>query len=86
MVQEGMLVKVNEDMYFHSLPFTRLKNDYRDFLARNETATPAGFRDLTGLSRKYTIPLMEYFDRTRMTIRVGDHRILRERQSDDAPQ
>ncbi|MBN2687345.1 MAG: selenocysteine-specific translation elongation factor [Deltaproteobacteria bacterium] len=84
MLQEGILVKINEDMYFHILPFTRLKNDYREFLVRNETATPALFRDLTGLSRKYTIPLMEYFDRTKMTIRVGDHRVLRERTSDES--
>ena len=32
---------------------------------------------LSGLTRKYTIPIMEYFDRTGLTVRVGDHRVLR---------
>ena len=79
MIQEGLLIKVNEDMYFHTIPFNKLKDDYRDFLIKHEKATPAMFRDLTGLSRKYTIPLMEYFDKAKLTIRVADYRILRER-------
>jgi len=40
------------------------------------------FRDLTNLSRKFIIPLMEYFDKTKLTMRVGDHRILRARKED----
>jgi selenocysteine-specific elongation factor len=39
------------------------------------------FKDLTGLSRKFSIPLLEYFDRIKVTIRVGDKRILREKQN-----
>lgn len=84
MLQEGILIKVNEDMYFHTTPFAKLKDDYRAFLIEHEKATPALFRDLTGLSRKYAIPLMEYFDKTKLTIRVGDHRILRERTTDES--
>jgi selenocysteine-specific elongation factor len=44
----------------------------------SEIDTPA-FKDLTGLSRKFSIPLLEYFDKTKVTIRVGDKRILREK-------
>jgi len=78
MLTEGILIKINEDMYFHRDALNTLKNDYREFLVKHEKATPATFRDLTGLSRKYAIPLMEYFDKTKLTIRVEDHRILRE--------
>ena len=46
---------------------------------RDGQATPTSFKDLTGLSRKYVIPLMEYFDMNKLTVRVGDHRILREK-------
>ena len=56
----------------------KLRNNYKYFLIKEGKATPSTFRDLTGLSRKYTIPLMEYFDKTKLTIRVGDHRVLRE--------
>ena len=38
--------------------------------------TAASFRDLIGSSRKYTIPLLEYFDRDGLTIRIGDIRRL----------
>ncbi|MBN2516140.1 MAG: selenocysteine-specific translation elongation factor [Deltaproteobacteria bacterium] len=80
MLTEGILVKINEDMYFHKDAVAALKNDYREFLVKHEKATPSTFRDLTGLSRKYAIPLMEYFDKTKLTIRVEDHRVLRERK------
>ena len=43
---------------------------------KGEIDTPA-FKDLTGLTRKFTIPLLEYFDRTKLTLRIGDKRVLR---------
>lgn len=80
LLNEGVLVKVTEDLYFHSGPLNKLKEDYTAALVTAGKATPATFKDLTGLSRKYIIPLMEYFDATKLTIRVGDHRTLRERR------
>jgi len=35
-----------------------------------------GFKDLAGVSRKYAIPLLEYFDRERITVRAGDKRVI----------
>ena len=78
LLNEGRLIKVSEDLYFDGTALAGLREDYRQFLLRTEKASPAGFRELTGLSRKFTIPLMEYFDKSKLTIRVGDHRILRE--------
>jgi selenocysteine-specific elongation factor len=80
MTREGDLVRISEDLHFHRDALARLREDYRQYLLREVQATPAGFRELTGLSRKFIIPLMEYFDMTRLTMRAGDHRILRERQ------
>jgi selenocysteine-specific elongation factor len=37
------------------------------------------FKELTGLSRKYAIPVMEHLDKEKLTIRVGDKRVLRKR-------
>jgi selenocysteine-specific elongation factor len=45
--------------------------------------TAASFRDLIGSSRKYTIPLLEYFDRDGLTIRIGDIRRLKSPPSTD---
>jgi len=48
-----------------------------DFLKANEEITTPQFKEMTGVSRKYVIPLIEYFDSTNVTIRVGDIRKLR---------
>ncbi len=80
MLNEGVLVKVSEEMYFHKDVLGNLREDYRTFLLKEGESTPASFRDMTGLSRKFIIPLMEYFDATKLTIRVADHRVLRERK------
>ncbi len=83
MLREGVLVKVDEDLYFHRDVMEKLREDYRKLLLREGKSTPATFKDLTGLSRKFIIPLMEFFDATRLTIRVGDHRVLRDRDGRD---
>ena len=79
MLKEGTLIKISEDLYFHRDVLIKLREDYRDLLLRDGKATPASFKELTGLSRKFIIPLMEYFDTAKLTIRAGDHLILRER-------
>jgi selenocysteine-specific elongation factor len=78
MIKDGELIKINEDLCFTGEALTRLREEYKAQLVRDGQATPATFKDLTGLSRKYIIPLMEYFDTSKLTVRVGDHRILRE--------
>ncbi len=77
MIKEGELVKINEDLCFARTALDKLRENYKTQLIRDGQATPATFKELTGLSRKYIIPLMEYFDMNKLTVRVGDHRILR---------
>ena len=79
MIKDGELIKINEDLCFTGEALTRLREEYKAQLVRDGQATPATFKDLTGLSRKYIIPLMEYFDTSKLTVRVGDHRILRKK-------
>jgi selenocysteine-specific elongation factor len=77
MVKEGLLIKVKEDLYFHQKALEDLKNRLVTFLReKGEISTPQ-FKDMTGTSRKYTIPIIEYFDRSQITVRVGDNRVLR---------
>ena len=81
MEREGELVKVTEDLYFHNPALEKIKETLISLLAKKgEIDTPA-FKDLTGLSRKFSIPLLEYFDKIKVTMRVGDKRILREKQN-----
>ena len=79
MVKDGVLIKVKEDLYFHKKAIEDLKIQLVAFLKENgEIGTPQ-FKDMTGASRKYTIPLIEYFDKSQLTVRVGDNRVLRKK-------
>jgi selenocysteine-specific elongation factor len=81
LVRDDTLAKVSEDLYFYKPCLGSLKEKLVTLLVNNgEIDTPA-FKDLTGLSRKFSIPLLEYFDKIKVTIRVGDKRILREKQN-----
>ena len=77
MIKDGELIKINEELCFDSAAIQQLRENYRALLLKDGKATPASFKDLTGLTRKYIIPLMEYFDMTKLTVRVSDHRVLR---------
>jgi selenocysteine-specific elongation factor len=79
MVKDGILIKVKEDLFFHKDVIKQLKERLVAVLKeKGEIDTPQ-FKDMTGASRKYTIPLLEYFDITQLTMRIGDKRVLRKR-------
>jgi selenocysteine-specific elongation factor len=79
MVKDGILIKVKEDLYFHRDVIAELRNRLVGFLKDNGEIDTPQFKDMTNASRKYTIPLLEYFDITQLTMRVGDKRILRKK-------
>ncbi len=80
MVKDGTLIKVKEDLYFHKKPIEELKRRLVDFIKEKGEITTPELKQVTGVSRKYTIPLIEYFDKTQLTVRIGDKRILRKKQ------
>jgi len=79
LVKDGILIKVKEGLYFHRDALDDLEKRLISFLRENAEISTPQFKDMTGASRKYTIPIMEYFDRTQVTVRVGDNRVLRKR-------
>jgi selenocysteine-specific elongation factor len=78
--RDGRIVRVKENLYFDRGVIAGLKERLVSHFAASGEITTQQFKDLTGASRKYTIPLLEYFDSERVTIRVGEVRKLRERQ------
>jgi selenocysteine-specific elongation factor len=77
LVNEGAIIKVKEDLYFHARSIEKLRKKLVAHLeAHGEINTPQ-FKEMTGVSRKYVIPLAEYFDAINVTLRVGDVRKLR---------
>ena len=76
LLRDKVLIKISEDLVFHQSALA----DLRQKIAALKSSTPkidvARFKDLTGVSRKYAIPLLEYLDRERVTRRVGDERVI----------
>ena len=77
MERQRTLVRVAPDLYFLADAIAGVKSAIHKHLLETNELTPAGFRDLCGTSRKYTIPLLEYLDREGITVRVGDVRRLK---------
>jgi selenocysteine-specific elongation factor len=76
LLRDRVLVKLADELVFHREALDKL----RALLAAQKKTSPkidvAKFKDLTGVSRKYAIPLLEWLDRERVTRRVGDERII----------
>ena len=79
LMDEGMIVKVKEDLYFHAKAVEDLQQRLVDYLVSHKEMSTPQFKEMTGVSRKYLIPLIEYFDAQNVTIRIGDIRKLRNR-------
>ena len=79
LLREAKLVKISETLYYER----RLIDDLvakvvAEIQSKGEIDAP-GFKELTGLTRKFSIPILEYLDRIKLTIRVGDARVLRKK-------
>ncbi|MBW2569669.1 MAG: selenocysteine-specific translation elongation factor [Deltaproteobacteria bacterium] len=79
LVEEGLILKIKEDLYFYAEAVNDLKSRLVDYLKLNKEITTPQFKDMASVSRKFLIPLIEYFDSTNVTLRVGDSRKLRNR-------
>jgi len=77
LVEQGKIIKVKEELYFSSQAIEDLKKQLVDFFQTKDELTTPEFKGIAGVSRKYLIPLIEYFDSKNVTIRVGDIRKLR---------
>ena len=77
MEREGRVVKVATDLYFSRAASDAARNSLVEYLKTHSEITAAIFRDLLGASRKFAIALLDHFDHTGVTTRVGDARRLR---------
>ena len=76
MLKENALVKISEEMVIDRAVLDKLIADVRALKAKTPRLGVTEFKDLTGISRKYAIPLLEYLDRQRVTRRIGDERTI----------
>lgn len=75
LVDVAQLVKVADDMYFHAEALTAAEARVRELLS-GRSMTTSELREALSTSRKYVVPLLEYFDSIKLTRRVGDARVL----------
>jgi selenocysteine-specific elongation factor len=77
LLREKSLVRVSPELIFHRDALAQLKSQLAAFKkGKGERITVPLFKDLTGITRKYAIPLLEYLDRERVTRRAGDERVI----------
>ncbi len=79
LLARGVFVKVGEALY-RGTQIDKIHGMIEAFITAHERMTMAEFRDLIGTSRKYAVPLLEWFDGRGITVRSGDYRMLRMRR------
>ncbi len=79
LLEKRILVRVTESLYYHQQALDQISKDLIAFLHQKGEIGPPQFKELTGLTRKFSIPLLEYFDRLKITVRVGNTRQLRKK-------
>ncbi len=77
LIDQDVLLRLKDNIVYHRLALSEAENLLREHLSQNNEITAAEFRDLLGITRKHAIPLLEYFDTARITLRVEDKRVLR---------
>jgi selenocysteine-specific elongation factor len=79
MIGLGEIVRVEGDIYFHAKRVAEVRQRVIDYFKKNEELTVSQFKEMSGgASRKYAMPLLNYFDGVGITERVGDVRIAGE--------
>ncbi len=72
LLRNKRLIRVSQDLYYHAAALEQLKAALAP--RKGQTFSVGDFKDWTGVSRKYAIPLLEFLDRERITRRAGDKR------------
>ena len=75
LMRTGEIVKVAEDLYFQKEVVREARDKVADYLREKGEITVGELRDLLKTSRKYALPLLEFFDKEKVTRRVGDKRL-----------
>jgi len=83
-VAEGFLVHIDGDIYLHADVDSAMRKRVAERLGSGAGATVAEIRDLLGTTRKFAVPICEYLDRTGLTRREGDLRVLSRVQAPSA--
>jgi selenocysteine-specific elongation factor len=76
-LRDGGIIKVSESLYYAKGVIEALIEEVKTYLTEHGDIDAQGFKEMTGLSRKFSIPILEYLDRVKITMRIEDRRCLR---------
>jgi selenocysteine-specific elongation factor len=77
LLRDRILVRVTLELVFHRDSLAQLREQLSAYQkSKGDRISVPAFKELTGITRKYAIPLLEYLDRERVTRRAGDERII----------
>ncbi len=76
LIEAGTLVRIADNVTYHAQTLARAEEVLREYIAKHGSVAVADFRDHLGVSRKFALALLEHFDRTGVTRRRGDERVL----------
>ena len=76
LLRDRVLIKLADNLVFHQSALQSLRQILLEYKSKSPKIDVAKFKDLTGVSRKYAIPLLEYLDREHVTRREGDERLV----------
>ena len=76
LLRDKVLIKISDELVFHHGALEGLRRQMAAYKTKSPKIDVSKFKDMTGVSRKYAIPLLEYLDRERVTRRVGDERVI----------
>lgn len=83
LINKNELIKIGDDLYYHKDYIKIIKEKLLNFFEKGDELEINQFKSMFELSRKYAIPLLEYFDKKGFTIRVGDKRKLGYRKHEE---
>ena len=77
LIQQGEVVEIAADLVMSAASVAQASGQVRAFIGQHGPATVSELRPIVGASRRIAVPLLEYLDRTSVTLRQGDRRRLR---------
>ncbi|MBU1567123.1 MAG: selenocysteine-specific translation elongation factor [Proteobacteria bacterium] len=78
-LRDGQLFKISETLYYTRELIEPVIASVLQYMEKNGEIDAPAFKELIGLTRKFSIPILEYLDRVKITMRIGDKRILRKK-------
>jgi selenocysteine-specific elongation factor len=77
LLREKNLIRVSAELIFHRQALAQLKEQLAAYKkTKGDRISVPAFKELTGITRKYAIPLLEYLDREHVTRRAGEERVI----------